>query len=266
CALPIYLQGLPCFLLAFGLRQVAQGTHVVQAVAELDDEDPDVAGHRHDHLAHGLGLRGLAVLDLVEFGDAVDEFGDLVAEVGAQLVEGVAGVLDGVVQQARGDGGLLHAEFGEDGGHREGMGDVGVAALASLVPVVVGGDLVGAFDEPDVRLGVGGADGLDEWFEDRVHGRSPLSAESGEPASDPYRGRRSGMGGYGTRGVAVGLGCAGGGRGGAFLRGGSVLTAFVSVPPVLWERPCRRLGRGGGRLGANRFGVGRYRFTTHWAP
>src|SRR5690606_20884143 len=104
-------QGLPCFLLPLGLRQVAQGAHVVQAVAEFDDQDADVAGHRYDHLADGLGLGGLAVLHLVELGDPVDKFGDLIPEVAAQLVEGVLGVLDRVVQQPRGDGGLLHAEF-----------------------------------------------------------------------------------------------------------------------------------------------------------
>ena len=44
-------------------------------------------GHRDDHLADGLGLRGVAVLDLVELGDAVDQHRDLVAEVLAQRVE-----------------------------------------------------------------------------------------------------------------------------------------------------------------------------------
>ena len=83
-------------------RQVAQRPHVVQPVGELDHQHPDVAGHRDDHLADGLGLRRLAVLDLVELGDAVDQRGDLLAEVAAQLVEGVVGVLDRVVQQ-RGD-------------------------------------------------------------------------------------------------------------------------------------------------------------------
>ena len=65
-------------------RDVAQGAHVVQPVGELDDQHPDVARHRHDHLADGLGLGGVAVLHLVELGDPVDEQRDLVAEVGAQ--------------------------------------------------------------------------------------------------------------------------------------------------------------------------------------
>ena len=114
------------------LLDVAQGAHVVQPVGELDDQHPDVARHRDDHLADGLGLRGVAVLDLVELGHAVDELGDLVAEVRAQLLEGVRRVLDGVVQQRGDQGRLGHADVGEDRGDRERVGDVGVAALAHL--------------------------------------------------------------------------------------------------------------------------------------
>ena len=58
----------------------------MEAVAELDEQDADVLGHGHDHLADRLGLGGLAVLELVELGDAVDQQGDLVAEVGPQAV------------------------------------------------------------------------------------------------------------------------------------------------------------------------------------
>ena len=78
-------------------RDVLPGAGVVKPVAELDDQDPDVLGHRDDHLAHRLSLGGLPVLELVELGDAVDEQADLVTEVGAQALEGVVGVLHGVV-------------------------------------------------------------------------------------------------------------------------------------------------------------------------
>ena len=65
---------------------VLPGARIVEPVAELDDEHADVLGHRDDHLAHGLGLRRLPVLKLVELGDAVDEQGDLTTEVGAQTI------------------------------------------------------------------------------------------------------------------------------------------------------------------------------------
>jgi hypothetical protein len=64
------------------LAQRADGAHVVQPVGQLDDQDADVAAHRDDHLADGLGLRRLPVHDLVELRHPVDHGGDLLAEVG----------------------------------------------------------------------------------------------------------------------------------------------------------------------------------------
>jgi hypothetical protein len=77
--------------------------HVVQAVGELDQDDPDVGGHRDHHLAVVLGLRLVAGLegDAGQLGDAVDEPGDLLAEALAHLLDRRRGVLDGVVQQRR---------------------------------------------------------------------------------------------------------------------------------------------------------------------
>ncbi len=63
-------------------RQRRERAHVVQAVRELDQDDPDVLGHRDEHLAQvvALLLGERLELDLAELGDAVDELGDLVAE------------------------------------------------------------------------------------------------------------------------------------------------------------------------------------------
>ena len=163
-------------------RQVAQRAHVVQPVGELDDQDPDVPGHRHDHLAHGLGLGDLAVLDLVQLGHPVHQGRDLVTEVGPQLVEGVVGVLHRVVQQGRAQRLVVHPQLGQDRGHRERVGDVGVAALALLPGVPVRGHVVGVLDEPDVRLGVGGAHRLDHRLE---HGVDPAAAGRAEPGQPP---------------------------------------------------------------------------------
>ena len=60
-----------------------EGLHVVQAVGELHEYDPDVLDHREHHLAEALGLRfgSRTELDLVELADAVDEQRDLAAEL-----------------------------------------------------------------------------------------------------------------------------------------------------------------------------------------
>ena len=128
----------------------APRARIVQPVGELDDEHPDVFRHRDDHLAHRLGLRGVAVLDLVELRDAVDEHRDLVAEVGAHLVERVRGVFDGVVEQRRRHRLRADAEIGEDLRHRDRVGDVGLTALALLPLMGTLSDGVGALDEREV--------------------------------------------------------------------------------------------------------------------
>ena len=88
------------------LRQRAERAHVVEAVGQLDQDHPDVGGHRHHHLAVVLGLPLVAALegDPGQLRDAVDELGDLLAELVADLLEAGAGVLDRVVQERRAEG------------------------------------------------------------------------------------------------------------------------------------------------------------------
>ena len=121
--------------------------------ASLISEHPDVARHRDDHLADRLGLRAVAVLDLVELRDAVDQHRDFVAELRRQLVEAVVGVLDGVVQQGRGDRLRAEPQVGEDLRDRERVGDVRLAALPLLSVVGRVRDGVRALDDREVALG-----------------------------------------------------------------------------------------------------------------
>ena len=46
--------------LLLGRRHRRDRAHVVQSVGELDDEDTQVGGHRHQHLAHRGRLLGFA--------------------------------------------------------------------------------------------------------------------------------------------------------------------------------------------------------------
>ena len=64
--------------------EVLDRAHVVEPVGELDQDDPDVLGHRDDHLPVVLGLGVLAALELDprQLRDALDEVRDLVAELG----------------------------------------------------------------------------------------------------------------------------------------------------------------------------------------
>ena len=165
-------------------RQEAQRAHVVQPVGQLDDQHPGVAGHRHDHLADGLGLGRVAVLDLVQLGHAVDEMGHLGVEVVLDVVQRVAGVLDGVVQQRGHQRGGVHAQLGQDGRHRERVGDVRVAGLAQLAAVLLLGDVVRPLQDAQVGLGVGGPVGGDQRLQHRLDAGRALPA-GGEPAGQP---------------------------------------------------------------------------------
>ena len=166
------------------------GAGVVEPVGELDDQHPDVLRHRDDHLAHGLGLRAVAVLQLVELGDPVDQHRDLVAEVLAHHVERVLGVLDGVVQQRRRDRPGPDAEVGQDLRDRDRVADVRLTALAELpgVRLLRGG--VRALDEGDVALRMVGAHGLDEAI-DRPGRLRPREDARQERAQGSGVGRRS---------------------------------------------------------------------------
>ena len=139
------------------LGQRAERAHVVQPVGELDDDDAHVARHREHHLAVALGLGLLArvEVDARQLGDAVDEQRDVVAELGGDLLERRLGVLDRVVQQRRDDHRGLGAQLGADARDPQRVHDVGLARLAHLVGVPLGGERVGALDGAGVGVVAG---------------------------------------------------------------------------------------------------------------
>jgi hypothetical protein len=103
----------------------------VEPVGQLDDQDPQVLGHRHQHLAHGGGLLGLLGVEVSR--SSLVTPSTMAATSGPKLALDVgeldAGVLDRVVEQRGGDGDVVEAEVGDDAGHRQRVGDVGLARL-----------------------------------------------------------------------------------------------------------------------------------------
>ena len=87
-------------------RQRGDRAHVVRAVGELDEDDPQVLRHREQHLAEALGLRlrGAVELQVVDLADAVDQQRDVVAEPLLDLRQGARSVFYDVVQQRGLDG------------------------------------------------------------------------------------------------------------------------------------------------------------------
>jgi hypothetical protein len=155
-----------------------------------------VAGHRDDHLADGLGLgrHGLAAeVHLVELGDAVDEVRDVDAELAVDVVEAVRGVLDDVVQQRGHERGGVHAQLGQDGGHRERVGDVRVAAAPGLARVCLLGHFVSTHHGAQVCLRVAGPDRARERLEDRRGATGLGGGQPGQASPDPAAGGRAGV-------------------------------------------------------------------------
>jgi hypothetical protein len=143
------LPGDPLLLLA---RHVLERPHVVHAVGQLDEDDPDVAGHRQEHLAEVLRLPLLPGVpgDLAELGDPVDQHLDLLPEQPADVLGGGAGVLDAVMEQTGADRGDVQPQIGDDLGDAERVDDVRLARPPELSGVAFGRELVAAPDETGV--------------------------------------------------------------------------------------------------------------------
>ena len=101
CQWRIDIHRFPCDPFALFCAKVADGSHVVQPIGQLDQDDPEVLGHGQHHLAQvlGLGLGLVLEVDLGEFGDAVNAAGDVVAELFPQVFHRDIGILDDVVEK-----------------------------------------------------------------------------------------------------------------------------------------------------------------------
>ena len=133
----VHLERLARLLHLLLAPEILERPHVVEPVRELDQDDPDVMGHRDDHLPVVLGLRVLAALELDprQLRDALDEVRDLVAELGAHLVDADLGVLDDVVEERGRDRLLVEAQLRADLRGAERVVDERLAR-AALLPVV----------------------------------------------------------------------------------------------------------------------------------
>ena len=147
----------------FGI-DVIEGAHVVQPVGELDQQHAHVARHGEQQLAQVFGLRRLLgdQIELGDLGEPVDQRGDLLAELLLDLLVRRLRVLDRVVQQGRGDGGIVELHLGEDGGDFERMIEIGLARGALLVAMRLHGIDIGAVEQILIRVGIVFHDPLDQ--------------------------------------------------------------------------------------------------------
>ena len=87
-------------------RLVLHGAHIVRAVGELDEDDADVLGHGHEHLAQVLHLLFFlaGVLHARQLGNALDKIRHRGRELLGDLGIRGGGVLDAVVHEGGLDG------------------------------------------------------------------------------------------------------------------------------------------------------------------
>jgi hypothetical protein len=109
----------------------------VKAVGELDEDDADVVGHGHEHLAKVLGLGLFSILKLyaIELGEAGHQRGDHRAEPLCDLLKADAAVFHGVMQKGCHEGLCIEPPATADLCNGKGVGNVRLARLATLPEV-----------------------------------------------------------------------------------------------------------------------------------
>ena len=174
------VHGLLGHALLLVLREGGQGPHVVEAVGQLDYQDAEVLGERHQHLSHAGRLLLLPRVEVepVQLGHAVHDQADLRAEVPLQVIQADRGVLNGIVEEGGRNRGVVKPLAGDDGGDGHRMVDVRLARLADLPGMCRQGHLV----RPLYERGVGADVSVPELGEQRrgLLDRRPGAAAPGQ--------------------------------------------------------------------------------------
>ena len=115
-------------------RHTGQCAHVVKTVSELDDEDPEVFGHRHEHLAHRGGLLLFAAVktDAFELRDTVNDRSHVGAEIALDVSNRDLRVFDGIVEKRSDNRDFVETDVGDNLSDRQRMIDVALATPPSL--------------------------------------------------------------------------------------------------------------------------------------
>ena len=163
----------------------------MEPVGQLDQQDPDVPGHGHDHLADVLGLLLLPrpERDRLQLRQPVDDARHVRAEVGLELLQSDLRVLHHVVEESGRQGRGVEAQIRQDLRHGQGVLHEVVAGEPLLAGVARLGEPIGPFDLPDVGPRVVGPHRAEERFEalpfDGVVGAGPQARQQASTAFRP---------------------------------------------------------------------------------
>ena len=149
---------------ALVLAHMVEGTHVVEPVGELDQENANVLRNRQQQLAQILGLLGLLgnKVQLLELGQPFHQLAHVRTEQFVDLGAGRGGILDRVVQQGDRDGRLVEMHVGEDGSNFERVRKIGIAGSTLLVAMLLHGINIGLVEQRLVDVGLVALHALDK--------------------------------------------------------------------------------------------------------
>ena len=147
-------------------RERFERSHVVEAVSQLYQHDPDVFSHGHQHLPDARRL-GAAVrtrgqpragpvplyLGLGQLRDAVHELGDLVTEPIIELIKWDIAVFHNIVEEGGGQRSRVQPEIGQVQRRVQRVFDEGLPGLAHLPLVGSLREAVGLLDGAHLVLG-----------------------------------------------------------------------------------------------------------------
>ena len=127
----------------------------MQPVGQLHHDDAHVVHHGQQHLPDVFCLArfGSQEIQPVDFRDPFDERGDVRPESLGDALRGYARVLDHVVQERGAERRDVQLHVRQDVRDFQGMRQVGVARLAQLRAVLLGGKIKRAPQELDVARG-----------------------------------------------------------------------------------------------------------------
>ena len=87
------------------LAQMLERPHIVETVCQLDQNNPDILRHGHQHLTVifcQLLFVGF-ILDLTQLGNPVHNHADIRPKLSFQIIQRRTGVLDHIMQEAAGN-------------------------------------------------------------------------------------------------------------------------------------------------------------------
>ena len=109
----------------------------MQAVCQLDEDDPQVAGHGEHELAEAFRVRFDAgpELHFVQLGDTVDQVSNFRSEFRFDVLPAEVCIFNRIVQYRGCDADMIHAQVGKNLGDGYRVKNIGFTGLAGLTPV-----------------------------------------------------------------------------------------------------------------------------------